>query len=80
MTGKIICINAAIHKVLLENNTIIDTKTRGKLRNEKVEPVVGDNVLACPCGFINSRRFSVQGGRLSDSHNNTKRPRPAFNA
>ena len=35
MTGKIICINAAIHKVLLENNTIIDTKTRGKLRNEK---------------------------------------------
>lgn len=45
MTGKIICINAAIHKVLLENNTIIDTKTRGKLRNEKVEPVVGDNVI-----------------------------------
>ena len=23
MKGKIICINAAIHKVLLENNTII---------------------------------------------------------
>ncbi len=45
MTGKIICINASIHKVLLENNTIIDTKTRGKLRNEKVEPVVGDNVV-----------------------------------
>ena len=45
MTGKIICINAAIHKVLLENNTIVDTKTRGKLRNEKVEPVVGDNVV-----------------------------------
>jgi ribosome biogenesis GTPase len=45
MTGKIICINASIHKVLLENNTIIDTKTRGKLRNEKVEPVVGDSVI-----------------------------------
>ncbi len=45
MTGKIICINASIHKVLLENNTIIDTKTRGRLRNEKVEPVVGDNVV-----------------------------------
>ncbi len=44
MTGKIICVNAAIHKVLLENNTIIDTKTRGKLRNENIEPVVGDNV------------------------------------
>ncbi|MBR4178720.1 MAG: ribosome small subunit-dependent GTPase A [Bacilli bacterium] len=45
MNGKIICINAAIHKVLLENNTIIDTKVRGKLRNDKVEPVVGDNVV-----------------------------------
>ena len=43
MKGKIICINAAIHKVLLENNTIIDTKVRGKLRNQKIEPLVGDN-------------------------------------
>ena len=43
MKGKIICINAAIHKVLLENNTIIDTKVRGKIRNEKIEPLVGDN-------------------------------------
>ena len=45
MNGKIICINAAIHRVLLENNTIMDTKTRGKLRNDKVSPVVGDNVI-----------------------------------
>jgi len=45
MKGKIICINAAIHKVLLENNTIIDTKVRGKLRNDKVFPAVGDNVI-----------------------------------
>lgn len=45
MKGKIICINAAIHKVLLENNTIIDTKTRGKLRNNDIHPVVGDNVI-----------------------------------
>lgn len=45
MKGKIICINASIHKVLLENNTIIDTRTRGKLRNDKVHPVVGDNVV-----------------------------------
>ena len=45
MEGKIICINASIHKVLLENNTIIETKARGKLRNEKVSPVVGDNVI-----------------------------------
>ena len=45
MNGKIICINAAIHRVLLDNNMIIDTKTRGKLRNEKVVPVVGDNVI-----------------------------------
>ncbi len=45
MNGKIICINAALHKVLLENNTIIDTKTRGKLRNENINPVVGDNVF-----------------------------------
>ena len=45
MKGKIICINAAIHKVMLENNTIIDTKVRGKIRNEHIEPVVGDNVI-----------------------------------
>ena len=45
MKGKIICINAAIHKVLLEDNTIIDTKVRGKLRNQKIEPLVGDNVI-----------------------------------
>ena len=45
MKGKIICINASIHKVLLENNTIIDTRTRGKLRNDKIHPVVGDNVV-----------------------------------
>ena len=45
MKGKIICINAAIHRVLLENNTIIDTKVRGKLRNQHIEPLVGDNVV-----------------------------------
>lgn len=45
MKGKIICVNASLHKVLLENNTIIDTRTRGKLRNEKIHPVVGDNVV-----------------------------------
>ena len=44
MKGRIICINTSIHKVLLENNTIIDTKVRGKLRNDKVFPVVGDIV------------------------------------
>lgn len=44
MNGKIICINKYIHKVLLSNNTIIDTRTRGKLRNNHVTPVVGDNV------------------------------------
>lgn len=45
MKGKIICVNASLHKVLLENNTIIDTRTRGKLRNEKIHPAVGDNVV-----------------------------------
>jgi len=45
MNGKIICINKFIHKVLLENGQIIDTRTRGKLRQEKVYPVVGDNVI-----------------------------------
>ena len=44
MNGKIICINKYMHKVLLSNNTIIDTRTRGKLRNNKITPVVGDNV------------------------------------
>lgn len=45
MQGRIICINASIHKVLLENNTIIDCKTRGKLRNMDISPVVGDFVI-----------------------------------
>ena len=36
MNGKIICINAALHRVLLENNTIIETKVRGKIRNLKL--------------------------------------------
>ncbi len=45
MNGKIICINTSIHKVLLTNNTIINASTRGKLRNDKIHPVVGDNVI-----------------------------------
>lgn len=45
MKGKIICINSYIHKVLLENNTIINATTRGKIRKEKIIPVVGDNVI-----------------------------------
>ena len=45
MNGKIVCINKFIHKVLLENGETIDTRTRGKLRQEKVYPVVGDNVI-----------------------------------
>ena len=45
MNGKIICINKFIHKVLLENGEIIETRTRGKLRQEHVYPVVGDNVI-----------------------------------
>lgn len=44
MNGKIICINKFIHKVVLSNNTIMDTRTRGKLRNNNINPVVGDNV------------------------------------
>ena len=44
MNGKIICINKFIHKVLLENNTIMETRTRGKLRNNRIIPMVGDNV------------------------------------
>ena len=45
MQGRIICINTSIHKVLLENNTILDCKTRGKLRNMDISPVVGDFVI-----------------------------------
>ncbi len=45
MQGRIICINTSIHKVLLKNNTIIDCKTRGKLRNMDISPVVGDFVI-----------------------------------
>ena len=45
MQVRIICINTSIHKVLLENNTILDCKTRGKLRNMDISPVVGDFVI-----------------------------------
>ncbi len=45
MTGKIICINKFIHKVMLENNMILDCRTRGKIRNNNIAPVVGDNVI-----------------------------------
>ncbi len=45
MNGKIICINKSLHKVLLDNGNIIDTTVRGKLRNNHVFPLVGDNVL-----------------------------------
>ena len=45
MNGKIVCINKFIHKVLLENGETIDTRTRGKLRQEHVYPVVGDKVI-----------------------------------
>ena len=45
MNGKIICINKSLHKVLLENGIIIDTTVRGKLRNNHVFPLVGDNVI-----------------------------------
>lgn len=45
MEGKIICINVGIYKVLLKNNTIINAKIRGKIRNQKIMPVVGDNVI-----------------------------------
>jgi len=45
MKGKIICINKSIHRVLTENNEIIDCETRGKLRNNKITPLVGDNVI-----------------------------------
>lgn len=41
--GKIICINKSIHKVLLEDNTVVSCWTRGKLRNSNISPVVGDN-------------------------------------
>lgn len=66
MTGKIICINSSIHKVLLENNTIIDTKTRGKLRNQKVEPVVGDNVI------VNTETKTIE--KVLERKNYLKRP------
>ena len=45
MKGKIICINKSLHRVLLENNEIIECETRGKLRNNNISPVVGDNVI-----------------------------------
>ena len=43
--GKIICINKSIHKVLLNDNTLINCFTRGKLRKEGIIPVVGDICL-----------------------------------
>ena len=66
MNGKIICVNAAIHKVLLENNTIIDTKVRGKLRNDKVHPVVGDNVV------VNTQTKTIE--KVESRRNYLERP------
>ena len=45
MKGKIICINKYLHSVLLEDNSIIECTTRGKIRNENIVPQVGDNVI-----------------------------------
>lgn len=42
--GKIIKINKDFYTVLLENNKRVECKTRGKLRNNDIKPVVGDNV------------------------------------
>lgn len=66
MNGKIICINKFIHKVLLTNNTIIDTRTRGKLRNNNINPVVGDNV------FVNIETKTIE--KVYERKNYLERP------
>ncbi len=42
--GKIIKINKDFFTILLEDDKKIECKTRGKLRNNDIKPVVGDNV------------------------------------
>lgn len=66
MNGKIICINKFIHKVLLTNNTIIDTRTRGRLRNSNINPVVGDNV------FVNIETKTIE--KVYERKNYLERP------
>lgn len=45
MNGKIICINKYLHSVLLSNEEVIECTTRGKIRNDNIVPLVGDNVI-----------------------------------
>lgn len=42
--GKIVKINKDFYTILLEDSKKIECKTRGKLRNNDIKPVVGDNV------------------------------------
>lgn len=42
--GKIVKINKDFYTILLENFNRVECKTRGKLRNNYIKPVVGDNV------------------------------------
>lgn len=44
MNGKILSVNKFIYKVLLENNSVIECKPRGRLRNKNIFLVSGDNV------------------------------------
>ena len=60
MKGKIICINASLHRVMLEDKTILDTKTRGKLRNNDIHPVVGDNVIV----NVNTKTIIIVGASI----------------
>ncbi len=45
MEGKIIKLNRNIFTVLLNDGTRLECLTRGRLRNENINPVVGDNVV-----------------------------------
>lgn len=44
MEGLIIKINSDLYTVKLENEEILDCKCRGKFRNDKLKPLVGDKV------------------------------------
>ncbi len=43
-TGKIIKINKDFYTILLDDKKTVECKTRGKLRNNNIKPVVGDDV------------------------------------
>jgi ribosome biogenesis GTPase len=64
--GLIIKINSDLFTVKLDNNEILDCKSRGKFRKDKINPLVGDKVL------VNTNDLVIES--LLDRKNYLDRP------